>query len=111
LSQGTIQNRAVRKTCVSAIRHMFIVEDEKDDDDSSFATRTLEYASKVIHVMEFTRMRCLEAMFSLIRKGIENVLEYNESTDFPLENSSIAKFMTKWTIFSACWGIGGSMNL
>jgi len=56
-------------------------------------------------------MRCLEAMFSLIRKGIENVLEYNESTDFPLENSSIAKFMTKWTIFSACWGIGGSMNL
>ncbi len=90
---------------------MFIVEDEKEEDDTAFATRTLEYASKVIHVMEFTRMRCLEAMFSLIRKGIENVLEYNESTDFPLENSSIEKFMTKWTIFAAIWSIGGSMNL
>jgi dynein heavy chain 1 len=61
--------------------------------------------------MEFTRMRTLEAMFSLIRKGIENIIEYNESSDFPLEGAQIASFMTKWVIFSAVWGIGGSMNL
>lgn len=66
---------------------MFIIEDEKEEEDSAFATRTLEYASKVIHVMEFTRMRCLEAVFSLIRKGIENILDYNESCDFPLDNN------------------------
>jgi len=34
-------------------------------------------------------MRTLEAMFSLIRKGIENIIEYNESSDFPLEGGQI----------------------
>ena len=62
--------------------------------------------------MDFTKMRCLEATFALIRRGIENVLEYNEAqSDFPLEGSQIAKYMTKWVVFSTIWGIGGSMNL
>ena len=85
---------------------MFISED-----DYSFATRALESASNMIHVMQFTRMRALEAFFSLIRKGIENIIEFNESSDFPLEGNQITGFMQKWVIFAACWGIGGSMNL
>lgn len=64
------------------------------------------------HVMEFTRMRCLEALFALIRKGIDNIIEYNENhADFPLEIGQIENFMKKWTLFSTVWGIGGSMNL
>jgi hypothetical protein len=55
------------------------------EEDFSFATRALELASTTIHVMEFTRMRTMEAVFSLIRKGIENILEYNDGSDFPLE--------------------------
>ena len=85
---------------------MFISEE-----DFSFATRALELAANTTHVMEFTRMRTMEAMFSLIRKGIENILEYNDSSDFPLDGSQIKSFMTKWVLFSAVWGIGGSMNL
>jgi dynein heavy chain 1, cytosolic len=101
-----MKQRAIRKACVDAIRHMFISEE-----DFSFATRALELAANTIHVMEFTRMRTMEAMFSLIRKGIENIFEYNESTDFPIEGTQIGAFMTKWVVFSAIWGIGGSMNL
>jgi len=57
-------------------------------------------------------MRCLEALFALLRKGIENIIEYNDShSDFPLEPSQIEAFMQKWVIFSTVWGIGGSMNL
>ena len=85
---------------------MFISEE-----DFSFGTRALELASNTVHVMEFTRMRTMEAMFSLIRKGIENILEYNDNTEFPLEGTQIKNFMTKWVLFSAVWGIGGSMNL
>ena len=85
---------------------MFISEE-----DYSFASRALELASNTMHVMEFTRMRTMEAMFSLIRKGIENIIEYNEGSDFPLEGGQIRSFMTKWVIFTAIWGIGGSMNL
>lgn len=62
--------------------------------------------------MDFTAMRCLEATFALIRKGIENVIQYNEnSEDFPLDQSQIKAYMLKWSIFSTIWGIGGSMNL
>lgn len=106
LSESTIKNRAIRRACAEAIRHMFIQEE-----DFSFATRTLELASTMVHVMEFTRMRAMEALFSLIRKGIENIIEFNESSDFPLEGSQITAFMQRWVIFAAIWGVGGSMNL
>lgn len=99
--------RLIRKQCVAAIRPMF-----EGEDDDCFATRSLEYAASLTHVMTFTRMRTLEALFALIRKGIENIIEYNENhPDFPLEVSQIENFMKKWVIFSTIWGIGGSMNL
>ena len=81
LSEETLKIRTIRKQCVNAIRSLF-----EGDDDECFATRSLELASTMTHVMEFTRMRCLEALFALIRKGIDNILEYNENhADFPLE--------------------------
>ena len=62
--------------------------------------------------MDFTKIRCLEATFALIRKGIENIIEFNEAqSDFPLEGTQIVAYMTKWALFSTIWGIGGSMNL
>lgn len=62
--------------------------------------------------MEFTRIRCLESMFALIRKGISNILEYNDNhPDFNLTDNQIEAFMNKWVVFSVLWGVGGSMNL
>jgi dynein heavy chain 1, cytosolic len=62
--------------------------------------------------MEFTRIRVLEASFALIRKGITNVIDYNEShPDFPLDSDIMKKYMQKWTLFSLMWGIAGSMTL
>lgn len=44
--------------------------------------------------MEFTVIRVLEAMFALIRKGITNVIEYNESnSDLPLDSGILIKYM------------------
>ena len=43
------------------------------------AERALNIASTMPHVMEFTIIRVVEATMALIRKGISNVLEYNES--------------------------------
>lgn len=39
----------------------------------------MEYAASQTHIMEFTKVRCLEGFFALARKGIENVLEHNEA--------------------------------
>lgn len=75
-------------------------------------TRTFEYAERVPHIMEFTKIRCLESLFALIRRGISNVIEYNEyHQEFPLTEAQVTSYMQKWVVFSTLWGIGGSMNL
>jgi dynein heavy chain 1 len=75
-------------------------------------TKVLDHASGLSHVMEFTRIRCLESTFALIRKGITNVIDYNDAhPDFHLSDSQIEAYMTKWVIFATIWGVGGSMNL
>ena len=72
--------------CVNSIRVLF--------EEDGFVSKALEYASTIPHIMEFTRIRCLESMFALIRKGIENVLEYNDShSDFHLADSAIETYM------------------
>ena len=62
--------RSVRRKCVDSIRGLF--------EEDGFITKTLDFAFALPHIMEFTRIRCLESMFALIRKGISNVLDYNE---------------------------------
>jgi dynein heavy chain 1 len=75
-------------------------------------TKVLEYAVTLPHVMEFTRIRVLESTFALIRKGITNVIDYQEShQDLPLSDDQIEAFIQKHVIFATIWGIGGSMNL
>lgn len=94
-----------RQLCVNTISSFFI-------GDPSFAEQMVETALTFKHVMEFTRVRVLEASFALIRKGITNVLDYNEShTDFHLDSEILKKYMTKWVLFSLMWGIAGSMTL
>ena len=96
--------RRTRESCVESIKKMFVPD--------GFVTQGLEYAEKQNHVMKYTHIRAIEAMFALIRKGIVTVLEYNEErSEFPLSDSQIEAYMTKWVVSSAIWGIGGSLNL
>ena len=83
-----------------------------DSEGPGFMTRTIEVAEGLPHIMDFTRIRVLESLFALVRRGISNVIEYNENhSDFPLSDGQVASYMTKWVVFCALWGIGGSMNL
>jgi dynein heavy chain 1 len=62
--------------------------------------------------MDFTRIRVLESTFALIRKGISNVIDYNEAKqDFHLTDVQVDNYMQKFVLFASLWGIGGSMNL
>ena len=95
----------IRKDCVSAIKKYFNGED-------CFVSRMINYVELRPHIMDFTRIRVLEAMFALVRKGISNVLDYNEGhPDFPLSNSQLEDYMIKWLCLSLMWGVGGSLNL
>ncbi len=73
--------RSIRRKCVEAIANLF-------DDEDSYMTKVLDYASTLPHVMDFTRIRVLESTFALIRKGISNIIDYNEvRSEFPLNDS------------------------
>jgi dynein heavy chain 1, cytosolic len=98
------QAKRTREVCVESIKKLFL----KD----GFVTQCIEYSQHQNHVMKFTPIRALEAMFALIRKGINYILEYNEErSEFPLDDNQIEAYMTKWVVSSAIWGIGGSLNL
>jgi len=62
--------------------------------------------------MEFTTIRVVESSFALLRKGINNVVDYNYShPDFHLDSEILKNYMQKWCIFSFMWGVSGSMSL
>ena len=67
---------------MSSIRSLF--------EDDALVMKALDFAASLPHVMDFTRIRCLESMFALIRKGVQNVLDYNDThPDFNLTDQQI----------------------
>lgn len=52
--------------------------------------RTLKYAESLDHIMDFTRLRALGSLFSMLHQMVRNVLNYNLAhSDFPMVVSSI----------------------
>lgn len=52
--------------------------------------RCLEYAVTLEHVMDFTRLRALVSLFSMLNQGVRNILAYNHNhADFPMPVSLI----------------------
>lgn len=99
--------RRTRKVCVDSILQLF-----DETESTSFVSRALNMAAGLPHIMEFTTIRCLESFFALVRRGVTNVIDYNDNhSDFPLSDEQVSAYMNKWTIFSLVYGIGGSMNL
>ena len=93
-----------RIKCVETIRFLF--------NPKGFVSQAIEVASKFNHIMEFTRIRVIESMFALVRKGVTNILEYNENhSEFPMNDNQIASYMTKWVALSLIWGFSGSLGL
>jgi len=85
------KDQETRAKCVEAITPIFI------GDRAFVAAAVMESANcGTKHVMEYTYIRIIEAMFALIRKSISNVLEYNEThPDFEMESQVLHKYMRK----------------
>lgn len=72
----------------------------------------LERSSTLDHVMDWTRLRVLGSVFSLINKGIGNIHEYNlNHPDFMLDDGVVTKYMSKVLIFSLTWAFSGSCKI
>ena len=79
---------------------------------NNLVQRALETTESMPHVMEFSRIRVIESMFALLRKGTTNIIEYNDNhSEFPMNDDQIFSYMSKWLIVSIIWGLGGSLSL
>lgn len=98
----------VQRQCINVLQPYFISEDT----DDTLVTKALNYAATRPHIMDFTRLRTLTSMFSLLNKGVQNVISWNQlHSDFPLSEEILSKYITNRLLFSIIWGFGGSMNL
>ena len=79
---------------------------------NEFTKKALEQCVPLKHIMEFTSIRALGTLFSLLRKACRSVLEYNaQHSDFPLTDDQIEAYLSKKVLVSAAWSFTGDCPL
>ncbi|XP_005182290.1 dynein heavy chain, cytoplasmic isoform X3 [Musca domestica] len=75
--------------------------------------RSLEYAAnEQEHIMDFTRLRALSSLFSMLNQAARNILNYNAThPDFPCSNDQLEQYITKSLIYSVLWSFAGDSKL
>ncbi|KAH2035321.1 dynein heavy chain [Aspergillus fumigatus] len=74
--------------------------------------KSLDEAKKYNHIMEFTDIRALNTLFSLLNKACRNVLEYNiQHVDFPLDHEQIQSYISKKLLLALVWSFTGDCPL
>ncbi|KAJ3176317.1 hypothetical protein HDU87_005359 [Geranomyces variabilis] len=74
--------------------------------------RAMEAAEKMEHIMDFTKIRALTALFTLLNNAVRNILEYNSShVDFPMTVPAIETFLSKRILLAIIWSFTGDSKL
>lgn len=82
------------------------------DEMDGLVSKALEHASRVWHIMDFTPIRALNTLFSLINKTARNVIDYNtQHSDFPLSTEQIEAYATKRLVVAIVWSFTGDSEI
>ncbi|KAI4519311.1 dynein heavy chain [Schizophyllum commune Loenen D] len=85
---------------------------EKFFEDGDVVSSALKFAESIEHIMDFTKTRALNTLFSLINKTARNVIEYNlQHPDFPLSSERVEQYVTKRLLLSIIWAFSGDAKL
>ena len=80
--------------------------------EGGFILQALEQARNFHHIMEFTNIRVLNTLFSLLNQACRSVLEYNvQHSDFPLDATQIEGYLSKKLLLSLVWSLTGDCPL
>ncbi|KAF9287595.1 hypothetical protein BGZ68_001583 [Mortierella alpina] len=80
--------------------------------EDGLVSKALDYASTLEHIMDFTTMRVLGTLFSLLNKSVRNVIQYNsQHSDFPMGAEQLDSYITKRLVFSTIWSFSGDAKL
>ena len=111
----------IRKKCVNSLENIIFGKNLKQavkknklkaDPKNSLLNKALEIAKSKPHVMKFTEIRVLEGFFTLLRKGIENIVEYNKNNkENQLSEEIYTKYIKKWFLMSMNWAFVGDLKL
>lgn len=72
----------------------------------------LDFVKSCQHIMDFTVIRALNTLFSLLRGTIRNVLEYNaRHSDFPLPAEKVEGYVSKRLLLNVIWSFAGDSRL
>lgn len=78
---------------------------------SGLVGAALQFVQSQVHVMEASTGRLLTTLNCMLTRGVALALEYNETnSDFPMSESHMQMFASKWLLFSLLWSFGGSMT-
>jgi len=102
-SSGSSLQRETQERFVDGISQYFSVP--------GLVAFALDFALSVPHIMEASRGRLLDTLYALLSRGIALAIDYNESnSDFPMSESHMELFASKWLMYSLLWAFGGSMS-
>ncbi|XP_078590507.1 cytoplasmic dynein 1 heavy chain 1-like isoform X1 [Branchiostoma floridae x Branchiostoma japonicum] len=74
--------------------------------------RCLEFAAQQEHIMDYTRLRALGSLFSMLNEAVRSVLAYNHShPDFPLTFDQLEKYIPKMLVHSLLWSLVGDAKM
>eukprot|EP01094_Clydonella_sp_ATCC50884_P027826 TRINITY_DN8164_c0_g1_i2.p1 TRINITY_DN8164_c0_g1~~TRINITY_DN8164_c0_g1_i2.p1 ORF type:complete len:4596 (+),score=2011.83 TRINITY_DN8164_c0_g1_i2:76-13863(+) len=103
---------SVQRVCAKVLRPLLIAPEEDGDDAQSVLDTAMHEASQLSHIMDFTRLRVLESTYSLVNKGVRNVIRFNaDHPDFPMSDERASQYIVKRLAYSMVWGLGGSLGL
>ncbi|KAK4049755.1 dynein heavy chain [Microbotryomycetes sp. JL221] len=110
----TTRQRSDERTESPALRTQRAVADRLEPffEADGLVSKALEYARTVDHIMDFTDVRALTTLFSLINKSIRNIIDYNvQHADFPLHAEQTESYMLKRLLVSVVWAFTGDSRL
>ncbi|XP_050295050.1 dynein heavy chain, cytoplasmic isoform X2 [Anthonomus grandis grandis] len=74
--------------------------------------RCLEHAMEQEHIMDFTRLRALSSLFSMLNQSVRNVLAYNHAhIDFALPYETLERYIPKCLVYAILWSFAGDAKL
>ncbi|KAJ3411544.1 hypothetical protein HDV05_002063 [Chytridiales sp. JEL 0842] len=80
--------------------------------ENGLVARTLKYVMAFEHVMDFTPIRALSTLFTLLNKTCRNVLDYNSNhIDFPMSAEHLENYVTRKLLLSVIWSFAGDVKL
>lgn len=95
-----------------ATQHLVMQEMEPHLAEGGIVPRALHHAQNVDHIMDFTVIRAVDTLFSLINKTIREVVEYDaQHPDFPLSPELVQSYALKQLLVSIVWAFTGDSKL